>query len=275
MKSRIKNLYKEFFASDPDIKWPCPDYNIEEEPHFLFIIAPSYSGSTALAQILNSSHATTFLHKRGEGQWLIPGMCGEDRWDRETTINWESVRSVWLQRIELIKTLVQDVELIIEKSPPNHVRIDQLIKVFPNHSLMAFNRNPYANCSSILFRNHDPENKSEEKRIKIVSGIADKWLYRSTWIKKWIDKWQIPNFSYEQFCAEPAACVSTLAVNIPALQTVDVNKSINVKDYKKQGIIDFNEEQISRLSKQEVDAISEVLKTDPELVSFFGYEILE
>jgi hypothetical protein len=66
-----------------------------------------------------------------------------------------------------------------------------------------------------------------------------------------------------------------LAANIPALRTVDVNKSINVKDYKKQGIVDYNEKQIARLSNKEIDAISAVLTTDPELVAFFGYEILK
>ena len=90
-----------------------------------------------------------------------PRKCEADRWDREKVVTWESVRSVWLERAELIKSLVQDVDLIIEKSPPNLVRIDQLIAHFPNHSLVAFNRNPYAICSSIFYRNHDPKNKSE------------------------------------------------------------------------------------------------------------------
>jgi len=276
MKSRITSLYKALLLKSTSIrKWPCPNYNIEKEPHFLFIITPSYSGSTALAQILNSSNSTTFLHENGEGQWLIPGMCETDRWDREKTINWESVRSIWLKRIELIKALDRNVELVIEKSPPNLVRIDKLIKVFPNHSLMAFNRNPYANCSSILYRHHDPKNKREKERIKIVSRIADKWLFRSGWIKKWIDEWDLTYFTYEQFCTEPEACVSKLAVNLSALQTVDVNTNIKVKDYKIQAIANFNAEQISKLSQKEVDAISNVLTKDPKLVSFFDYDILE
>ena len=113
-----------------------------------------------------------------------------------------------------------------------------------------------------------------KERIEIVSKIADKWLYRSGWIKKWIDEWQPTTFSYEQFCAEPAACVSKLAVNIPALDTVDVNKSIKVKDYKIQGIVDFNAIQISKLNPRDIDAISKVLIKDVKLVSFFGYNIM-
>ncbi len=274
MKSTTKSPYKAYFVDDLSKKWPCPNYNIEEEPHFLFLITPPYSGSTVLAKILNSSQGTTFLHERGEGQWLIPGMCEPGRWDREKAINWKSVRSVWLKRIEFIKSLTQNVDLIIEKSPPNIVRMDQLKETFPNHSLVAFNRDPYANCSSILYRTHNLENKGEEDRIRLVSQITDGWLFRSGWIRKWIDEWQLTNFTYEEFCAEPAACVTKAAENIPALQTADVNISVKVKDYKMQGIVDYNAEQISRLTQKEIEEISRVLARDQELVSFFNYRIL-
>jgi len=200
-------------------------------------------------------------------------MCEADRWDREKKIVWQSVRSVWLKRVGLIRALVQDIEVIIEKSPPNLVRMDQLTEVFPNHSVTAYNRDPYANCSSILYRYRAPRNDSEEARVKIVSEIAAQWLSRSGWIKRWIEKWQLTHFTYEQFCADPAACVSKVAVSIPALRTVDSNRSVKVKDHGRQGIVDFNAEQISRLSDREVDAISGVLAKDLELVSFFGYEV--
>ena len=42
-----------------------------------------------------------------------------------------------------------------------------------------------------------------------------------------------------------------------------------------QRIVNFHEEQISKLTKKEIDPISEVLTTDLKLVSFFGYDILE
>lgn len=275
MKSGIKSFYKAIFVRDSSIKWPCPKHNVEKEPHFLFIITPPYSGSTAFAQILNSSHGTAFLQKKGEGHWLIPGMCEADRWDRKKAINWKSVRSVWLERVELIQSLVQDIELIIEKSPPNLVRIDQLVEIFPKHSLVGFNRNPYANCSSILFRNYDPKNHSKKENIKTISLLADRWLVRSRWIKKWIDEMRLTYLTYEKFCADPASCVSELAANIPTLKTVDINKHIKVKDYKIQGIVNFNATQISKLTKEQVDAISGVLKKDLKIVSFFGYDILE
>ena len=163
---------------------------------------------------------------------------------------------------------------MIEKSPPHIVRIDQLTDAFPNHSLVAFNRNPYANCSSILYRHHDPEAKREADRLRTVSKLAETWLLRSQWIRKWIEERNVTTFTYEEFCADPATYVSKLAANLAPLRTVDVNKSIKVKEYEKQGLMSFNPRQISKLSQDEIDAISRVLSEKAQLVSFFGYDIL-
>lgn len=274
MKPKTQSLDKASSESDSSSLWPCPDYNIEKEPRFLFIITPPFSGSTALALLLSSCHGTAILQENAEGQWLIPGMYKPDKWDREKAVNWESVRSVWLKKIETIKASGVGIELIIEKSPPHLVRVDQLIKVFPNYSLIAFNRDPYANCASILYRNYNAAKESENSRLEIVSKLADDWLFRSKWIKKWIDELQLVSFTYEEFCADPAACVARLAVDIPVLQTIDVGKRIKVKDYDEQGIVNQNIRQISNLTRKEIDAISEVLTKGHKLVSFFGYDFL-
>lgn len=214
------------------------------------------------------------LRKNGEGQWLVPGMCETDRWDPEKNIDWTSVRAVWLKRIERINQAFPDTTLIIEKSPPNAVRIDQLTETFPNHSLMAFNRDPYANSSSILHRHYRPERKTEEKRIELLSKLAAGWLFRSRWVKKWIEEREVVNFTYEQFCKDPSTCMAMLAVQVPVFETVNVDTEIKVKDYKKQGLINFNDTQISKLSPREKDAITKVLSQAPELLSFFGYHFL-
>ncbi len=47
--------------------WPHPKYRHDDEPHFLFIITPPRSGSTAIAQLLNTCDSAMFLQLRGEG----------------------------------------------------------------------------------------------------------------------------------------------------------------------------------------------------------------
>ena len=118
-------------------KWPRVNVKVLEEPHFLFIMTPKFSGAAALINVLNSSRGSTLLHKRGEGQWLIPGLR-EDRWNAEKEVDWQSVRSTWLQRVMLVKSLVQGVDVVIEQSPPNMVRMDGMLATFPNHTLLTF-----------------------------------------------------------------------------------------------------------------------------------------
>lgn len=68
---------------DKSKKWPIVKYNSNDEPYFLFLLTPPYSGSTAMAQLINTSHKTMVLNKNGEGQWLIPGLSDKDRWSVE------------------------------------------------------------------------------------------------------------------------------------------------------------------------------------------------
>lgn len=258
-------------------RWPCPQVNITEEPHFLFIITPPNSGSTALAQILNTSVGSMTLTQNGEGQWLVPGMHHWNRWSPDYQMNWPSIRAVWLKKIEQKLAHVGKVNLVIEKSPPNLVRIDQLVQTFPNCSLMAFNRNPFANVASVMHRYSRPEKMSDAKRIEYVKMATDEWLSRSGWIQKWLDDdtLTVPYFTYEEFCDDPQGTIAQLVPHTPGLETVNVNAGVKVKDYVVQGISNQNARQIEKLKPQEIEAITERLHTQPALVARMGYDPIQ
>ena len=267
---RAKRAYKEFYVDRKLGK----QLLIGPEPHYLFVITPPYSGSTALAQVLNSAPSSALLQERGEGQWLVPGMGCSDRWDESKKIDWKGVRIVWEKRIALLRALVQNVEVIIEKSPPNMVRVDDLVSVFPNHTLLAFNRNPYANCSSILFRHYNVEMLNEKERNEAVASLADAWIKRSNWVRKAIEEKGALHFTYEGFCSDTQGCIDQLSEKVPAFQDVDIERPLYVKDYEPQKISDQNSRQISKLSPEDVVIISQRLNRDSELVSYFGYKII-
>lgn len=258
-------------ASDNDI-WPTPKYSaIEHEPCFLFILAPPYSGCTALAQVLNSAPNAMFLQERGEGQRLVPGMCQNDRWEPCKRIEWASVEASWFSRISFVEKLVGQIDVVIEKSPPNLVRADQLVSKFPNNKIVAFNRNPYANCASILYRRYDPEKKAESDRIDILRNLASTWVFRSTWVRKWIDAFDPVFFTYEQFCSNPKTQIRRITDVLPSLVGIDVDKPFKVKDYPIQAIKDQNERQIAKLSERERSAIGDELSAHEDLLAFFNY----
>ena len=149
-------------------KWPLPEYDPEIQPHFLFVVTPPYSGSTALTRLLNTGQRTTLLHRRGEGQWLIPGLSQKDRWDPEKKVNYESVRAVWLHEYQRLRRADNRAEVVIEKSPPNMVRLEELSSLFRYRSFLANNRNPYANCASMLYRHYDAQAIGMKERMRIL-----------------------------------------------------------------------------------------------------------
>ncbi|MGE9270711.1 MAG: sulfotransferase [Verrucomicrobiales bacterium] len=252
--------------------WPIhPPSNRENDPVFLFLFTPPYSGSTALAHILNSAPASMILRSNGEGQWLVPGLCADDRWDPRKAIHWDSVRSVWLNQVQFVEELVGPIELVIEKSPPNLARSAQLLEHFPRHEIMVFNRNPYANCSSILYRQYPAEDQSEKERISILTDLANQWVERTQYAKAIIDEHDPLAFTYEEFCADVASTIHRVVTRIPSLRGIDPHRKVLVKDYAPQKISNQNQRQISRLTDRELAAIGEQLQSHENLLKDFGY----
>ncbi|EPJ44064.1 MAG: hypothetical protein OFPI_40710 [Osedax symbiont Rs2] len=255
--------------------WPEPNFDKEIEPHFLFIITPPYSGSTAIAKFLNTSKRTTILQKRAEGQWLIPGMCQDDRWKSDKAINYDSVKSVWLHKFQKIRKSGKNIDVVIEKSPPNMMRIIELSSQFKSFSLIANNRNPYANCASILYRHHDANNIGEDNRIEALTSIASSWIKRSLVISELVSEYKIPLITYEDFCKDPSTLVSKLNLPHGVTDTIDMNAVVKVKDYIPQRILNQNDRQISKLTIKEIDHLTSIFVENKLLLKEFGYSLLQ
>jgi hypothetical protein len=163
--------------------------------------------------------------------------------------------------------------VVIEKSPPHMVRIAQLMTAFPGAACFAFNRDPYASCASILYRLHASDTLDREVRLGTLSGIAADWLARSDYLRRAIEDMGLLYFSYETFCARPAACVDRVLKICPELESVDCSAPIAVKDYPVQGISDQNPRQIGLLDRRDLDAVSAVLEGRRELLEYFSYTL--
>ena len=70
------------------------------------------------------------LQPRGEGQWLVSGLCEKDRWNPEKEVNYLSVKATWLNVYQQVSRLTKNVDVVIEKSLPNMMRIEQLSRLY-------------------------------------------------------------------------------------------------------------------------------------------------
>jgi hypothetical protein len=265
---RAAKSIKRLLTSD----WPVVKCKKGFEPKIIFLITPPNSGSTAISQVFINSLNVDQIGKRGEGQWLIKGLCSSDRWDRKKYINKKSVRSVWLK--ECFKKYEDNGAMyFIEKSPPNMMRIELLQSIFPNHILISNNRDPYASVSSLLYRYTKDINKiSDEARVKSVEIIVKAWIARSLVLRKIINKQNVQHVPYEKFCDKPYLLQESIDnSNFNGAIKLNFESSLKVKDYKPQPIMNLNEKQINKLTETDIEIINESLKSHEELLSFFGY----
>jgi hypothetical protein len=245
------------------------------EPKFLFIFTHPYSGSTALAKLLNTSPRSMVLHPKAEGQWLIQEMSGKNRWNSQTEMPWPRIKAVWMEKYRSVNDLVGGISVVIDKSPPNMLRTDQVIQHFPGCSYFAFYRNPYANCSSILYRNYPVETYTEDERHASLRKIALAWVRRGRHLRDAIEAFDMLHFSYEYFCANVEAAAQKVLSICPELGAIDPDAEVVVKDYPPQKIMDMNEAQISRLSPSDLQAITSELREHSDLLKLFGYDLIE
>ncbi len=213
------------------------------------------------------------LQARGEGQWLVPGLCEKDRWKSEKEVNYSSVKATWLNTYQQVNRLTQNVDVVIEKSPPNMMRMEQLASQFRDYSYIANNRDPYANCASSLYRNYDAENLSPHKRKDVLCAIAKGWVMRSKTVKELISRLSIPLLTYEEFCKNPSSVLDLLNTPKGVSDSINPSAEVKVKDYKSQPVSNQNKRQISMLTDEEIDHISETLNSDRELLDYFGYQL--
>ncbi|MEJ2140008.1 MAG: sulfotransferase [Gammaproteobacteria bacterium] len=270
----IRRFFDELINGKPEL-WPRPQLSGEPDPVFLFVLTTPYSGSTALAKILDTSQHGMTLNDSGEGQWLVPGLRQLEKWHEDMYVDWQSVRAVWLERFQEARRQNNQLRVVIEKSPANLVRAAQFAENFPTASFLGFTRNPYACCASIFHRRWDPRNSLASYRNKKFKQIAGHWARRTRLIRDFVEPRGIEWFTYEQFCADTAGCVAKINKACPDLEGIDPQGKVKVKNYKVQKITNQNPRQLAMLKPADIDAINSALTEHADLMSFYGYELID
>ena len=268
MKKIVKSLYLKMKP-----QWPKPKYRNGDQPHFFFLITPPNSGSTAIAKFMDSSPRTMTLTPNGEGQWLVPGLSAGDRWNADKKIDYQSVKSVWLNAYQEKKLTSHEVDVVIEKSPPNMMRIVDLASQFSDVSMLANNRDPYANCSSRLYRYNKEKDINSSRRETILTDLAEVWLRRSRLIREIAENAGVPVLTYEQFCENPSLLLDMVSLPEGVAETISLNAQVKVKDYAVQSIVNQNDRQISDMTSDDIKVLGKVLGREEALLDYFGYKL--
>lgn len=234
---------------------------IENTRIHLFILSPPFCGSTLLWKLISTSRNVSALPD--EGQFLPearPLMRGNSV-NPEKHIPWSAVEIIWRRYWDLSKPI------LLEKSPPNVMRADQIEEHFENAAFIAMMRDPYAFC------------EGHHRRLgKGVKFAADRWCQFAQMQRRNIqERSRILYFTYEELTEDTGGVAQQVIDFLPELKSIDIDRTFKLKSIggrRARPISNLNESKIKHLSRREIHSISTILGSHEELVNSFGYEIL-
>ncbi|MGP1386488.1 MAG: hypothetical protein ACTS2F_23210 [Thainema sp.] len=244
----------------------------------LFLLSPPLSGSTVIGQLMaTSSHVTVFPNK-GEGQFLPaaqPLLLVDQRWNPDYTPNWQKLKAIfysywWPSR-----------RIRFEKSPPNIIRAVQLEQTFqPSYFLITI-RNPYALVEGLLrrkwpFGQFGPQ--SSEAPPATASQAAKFWVHVANAQRRNLQTLEHTLlFTYEEIMDQPEFVTQKIVAFLPELESLQPDAKVsshNVTGRPVTHLQNLNALKIQNLSESQIAEINQVLGQHEELLSYFGYELL-
>ncbi|MDJ0624844.1 MAG: sulfotransferase [Candidatus Caenarcaniphilales bacterium] len=243
----------------------------------LFIISPNNSGSTFLSKAI--SCCSQVAHLPIEGQhlpcWAGPSIpaaglnliWGAEKFNYVRTLqnpqnyNWSQIKKCWYSNI---RSKSNNFSLFLEKSPPHLTRVEMLENNFHNSRFVFLMRNPFAIAESIVRYRSKVENILEIAASHIVTCF---YLQKENY-KKYPDSLKI---NYEEMCDNPIATEQKIISYFPELYDLKLDQQLKVKSYNER-LRNMNQEQIARLSNQQLKKLSLIFSQHKPLFNFFGYE---
>lgn len=232
---------------------------------YFFIFTPNNSGSTIMSQYL-AAQANAYIspYTNSEGQFIpsVKEIMRYKPWDPDHDFDWSVIRHSW--NIELERS---GKEIFVEGTPGNMLRVDSILKEFPSDTQYVFSiSSPYLYVASVL-RNFSKTSAKEE-----IIKRTNEWLFRADVQKRNIEKFSNGVYiTYEGFCQDPL--ILNAAFNLP--KNLDSESEVKGKNITQiSHIIDLTAKSVSFYSYSEILVINKVLKTRPDLLEYFDYEIM-
>ena len=255
---------------------------------YLFIICMNNSGSTLLERVLKDCrNVVGFLAPGGPDQQVngqrfvtdlmpTPGKievrCRRiwseqaDVLANETRYDWLAIKKRWRAEWRRNpKFQAANPRIFLEKSPANVLRASMLQRYFPESYFVLMQRNPYAVAEGIRRRTGLPLGRCIQHWIR----CAHRQMENECALKHWL------RFSYEDLSARPEFCRTELIKLVPEVDDLNFGKEVSVQSIEgkvRRPIINYNEQQIARLTTDDLAELNRELEKVPAVMSHFGYE---
>lgn len=178
------------------------------------------------------------------------------RWDPSTPFDWRYIKKEWRKYWDVTRPI------LVEKSPPNIVRVPSILQVFPNCSLIILVRNPYAHCESLIRKsNYNPKSAAEFSIFCLQCQKENIKLTNQSLL-----------ISYEELTSSPQKITNKITEFMPLLGPLDFDRKFNAHNFhhKKLKITNLNDQKIDSLNSQQIEQMNEVFQNKLDLLKFFN-----
>ncbi len=231
---------------------------------FLFVLCPTYAGSTLMQELLSTSPQISPNNVFGTREGLgLPEVRRHfdyrHLWDEDYQMPWLLIRKEWEAYWQ------NDRPLWLEKSPSNLLHAPALAQNFDPASFIIMVRNPYAHCESLLRR--------DGQSPKAAARFCLDCLQRQ---RENLE--QLPHsllLRYEDLVEDLDGSMEVLHQFLPQIQKLSGHKKFKAHNYRAQKlpITNLNQEKIARLTSDQIWEINQVLTTDLDILSYFRYSL--
>ncbi len=252
----------------------------------LFIICPNNSGSTFLQKILSTSSHTWNLESEGQLTFGFAGpnprknktgslWASQQRWiDMYTdagAYNWPIIREAWY--FQAFSRNPQ-AKIFVTKSPPFLLSVAELQHHFENAKFLFMVRNPYAAVEGNFRRlGPQPLRSGVDSLEAAATHIVNCFRYQQRNIETYRDCGVF--FTYEAMCDEPGRIEQYIQTLVPELDDLVLQQKVPVKYIYDEMLRNMNDQQLARISMDDVGRINRVFEHHQELLDYFGYSLLQ
>lgn len=239
----------------------------------LFLLVPNNSGSSILHELIATSKSVAVLPTEGQFHHNFVGPDPiqldvkhiftekESVFKNKKNYEWSVIKNSWATSW---KKNNQEAKVFLQKSPPDIVRSDMLLEIFSDARFIMMIRNPYAMVEGILRGNPNANIKQAARHaircLEVQLENSEKYLNDLV-------------LRYEDLTGDVEKTAKEI-MDYLSINDIDYDRLFQVKGYFSK-IKNMNEDQIKKLTDQQLLEINEIFEPKKNVLTDCGYEIIQ
>ena len=183
-------------------------------------------------------------------------------WVKTHQLPWPLIKATWERHWDMGKPV------LLEKSPPNIIRTDDIVQHFQPVKFVIMVRNPYAHAEGLMRRNNWTATRAARfSMVCLTAQLENQRKLADTLV-----------LTYESLAANPVEACRRLQAFLPELGELKANASFEVHSVDgvlNRPITDLNSKKIASLNRSAIKDMNAIYNQHDALFEHWGYRLMD